>query len=99
MFLAYFFETFQMEYDVTSIGIRVILVQEERAIVYFNNRLSNVILKYSTNDKELCGSSSLVALKRLSYWSRVGSLFKPSSFKFFKTQKKLILNMYDGLFT
>jgi hypothetical protein len=48
-----FTKTFEIECDTFGIGISVVLMQDQRPIVYFNEKLSGTTLSYPTYDKEL----------------------------------------------
>jgi hypothetical protein len=48
-----FGKTFELEYDVSGIGIGCVLLQEGKPIFYFSKKLSRPSLNYSTYDKEL----------------------------------------------
>jgi hypothetical protein len=48
-----FGKTFKIECDASGIGIRGMLMQEQRPIGYFSEKLSGLTLNYSVYDKEL----------------------------------------------
>ncbi|XP_042415186.1 uncharacterized protein LOC122004349 [Zingiber officinale] len=48
-----FSKAFEIEYDASGIGIGVVLMQENRSITYFSEKLNGATLNYSTYDKEL----------------------------------------------
>ena len=51
--LSKFDKTFEIECDANGIGIGVVLIQDQRPLMYFSEKLNGVALKYSTYDKEL----------------------------------------------
>jgi hypothetical protein len=48
-----FNKTFELECDASGIGLDGVLLQEGKSVVYFSEKLSGLILSYSTYDKEL----------------------------------------------
>ena len=48
-----FTKTFEIEYDASSMGISIVLMQGRRPIAYLNEKLSGGVLNYPTYDKEL----------------------------------------------
>ena len=48
-----FDQTFEIEYDVLSVGIGAVLMQEGKPIAYFCEKLNGTVLNYSTYDKGL----------------------------------------------
>ena len=51
-----FDKAFQIEYDVSGIGIGAVLMQDHRPLMYFSEKLRGAALKYPTYDKKLYAS-------------------------------------------
>ena len=50
--LPYFQKTFQVKCDASGFAIGAVLRQEDKLITYFNEKLNEAKVKYSTYDKE-----------------------------------------------
>jgi hypothetical protein len=48
-----FNKTFELECDVSGIGLGGVLLEERKPIAYFSEKLSDLVLNYSTYDKKL----------------------------------------------
>jgi hypothetical protein len=51
--LSDFQKVFELKCDASGIGLGVVLLQEEKPVTYFSEKLSGASLRYSTYDKEL----------------------------------------------
>ena len=54
-----FSKTCEIEYDDLGIHIGVVLMQEQRPIAYFNEKLNGAILNYPTYDRDVCIGESI----------------------------------------
>jgi len=52
MVLPDFKKTFQVRYDTSGVAIGVVLIQDNKFVAYFNEKLNETKRKYSTYDKE-----------------------------------------------
>ena len=85
-----FSKPFLVECDASNVGIGAVLMQGGRPVAYFNEKLNDAKLKYSTHDKEL-----YAIVQALLHWEHYlivlefGLYSDHKALRFLKSQKKL----------
>ncbi|RDX65756.1 Retrovirus-related Pol polyprotein, partial [Mucuna pruriens] len=85
-----FDKAFEIECDVSRIGIGAALLQESKPIAYFSEKLSGATLNYFSYDKELYALVKTLQIWQYYLWPREFIIhFDHQSLKFLKSQGKL----------
>ena len=84
-----FYKTFEIGCDACGLVISVVLIQDEKPLVYFSEKLNGATLKYPTYDKELF-VVHILHVPQHYLWPREFVIhFDPENLKYVKGQSKL----------
>jgi hypothetical protein len=85
-----FNKTFELEYDASGIGLGGVLLQERKPIAYFSEKLSGLVLNYSTYDNELYALIRCLETWQHYLWPKVFVIHSDhKSLKHIRSQGKL----------
>ena len=84
-----FYKTFEIEGDVCGLVISIVLIQDGKSLMYFDEKLNRATLKYPTYDKELF-VVHILHVSQHYLWPREFVIhFDHENFKYVKGQSKL----------